>query len=125
MEADQHYTWTAVLLPNPNQPTSPRLVLRRIPVSDHSRGSPPKCYPGILSSSTKSSPANPSPIPNTTSPSSSSSSLSFSCCPSLSSSTSSSSSSHCSPGSSKCSSHSQCHSEQEDECWTCEVVEAQ
>nr|XP_046242144.1 uncharacterized protein C10orf95-like isoform X1 [Scatophagus argus]XP_046242145.1 uncharacterized protein C10orf95-like isoform X1 [Scatophagus argus]XP_046242146.1 uncharacterized protein C10orf95-like isoform X1 [Scatophagus argus]XP_046242147.1 uncharacterized protein C10orf95-like isoform X1 [Scatophagus argus]XP_046242148.1 uncharacterized protein C10orf95-like isoform X1 [Scatophagus argus] len=42
---DQRSTWTSVLVPNPNRPGSPRLILRRIPAPGPSSSSSPSSTP--------------------------------------------------------------------------------
>ncbi|XP_044056722.1 putative protein TPRXL [Siniperca chuatsi] len=64
-DIDQRYTWTAVLAANPNWPSSPRLILRKVPAPALSccsspgstPRSPPHTPPASLPSSPSSSPS--------------------------------------------------------------------
>ncbi|KAL7397938.1 hypothetical protein ABVT39_001948 [Epinephelus coioides] len=40
LEMDEGYTWTSLLVPNPDRPDSPRLILRRVPAPASPSGSP-------------------------------------------------------------------------------------
>ncbi|XP_022617457.1 putative protein TPRXL [Seriola dumerili] len=106
---ENFYTWRAVLVPNVNQPSVPRLILRRVPVSSSSLPGPPPIPPP---NTPPGSPSQPSTLAK--SPSSSPNS------PSTSSSSSGSSS-----DSSHCSSPSSSPPVPEDERWTCVVSDAE
>nr|XP_046242149.1 leucine-rich repeat extensin-like protein 5 isoform X2 [Scatophagus argus] len=56
---DQRSTWTSVLVPNPNRPGSPRLILRRIPAPGPSSSSSPSSTPRSPSPSPASPPSRP------------------------------------------------------------------
>ncbi|XP_075937006.1 uncharacterized protein LOC142937804 [Anarhichas minor] len=107
--AGRRFTWRSFLVPDPNRPDAPRIILRRIPASQRRTGSSTRCDPSPPSPWVFSTPISPLSSSSSSSPSSSSSSSpssSSSSSPSSSSSSSPSSSSSSSPSSSSSSSRS-------------------